>query len=265
MVTSPAFEMHLFFSPEGAVATIGVAISSCLSGAAVRYDGQSKPLATLQDWTRHSNIRLLPICPEVEAGLPVARPPVQLGRSNNHETAQLLALGRDDATLNVTAILQNHAQQSAERLRNPPSLCGYIWKSRSPSCGLGSTPIFDSNGTQIGTGSGIEAYHLQSALPWLAHAEESALDTPIALRSFELRCRLVCDGRTAQVRGTTLAHWHAHYAFLRAAMAVADVGALEQLCAEGLGADEHWQDYLTALQQACRKIKAEQLLGLFID
>lgn len=257
--------MHHFFYPESAVATISVAISSCLSGAAVRYDGQSKPLATLQDWTRHSNIHLLPICPEVEAGLPVPRPPVQLVRSNNHGAAQLLALGRDDATLNVTAILQNHAQQSALRLRNTPDLCGYIWKSRSPSCGLGSTPIFNVDGAQIGTGSGIEARHLQSALPWLAHAEESGLDTPLALRSFELRCRLAWDARTAQTRGATLASWHAHYAFLHAALTTADIGALEQLCTDGFCADERWQDYLAALQQACRKIKAEQLLGLFID
>ena len=252
--------MHHFFYPESATAPICVAISSCLSGAAVRYDGQSKPLATLQDWTRHSNIRLLPICPEVEAGLPVPRPPVQLVRSNNHETAQLLALGRDDATLNVTAILQNHAQQSAERLRNTPSLCGYIWKSRSPSCGLGSTPIFDAAGTQIGTTNGIEAHQVQSALPWLVCAEETALDTAAALQHFELLCRLVWDARTARARGSTLGGWHAHYAFLHATLSNADISTLTQLCA-----DEHWENYLTALQQACRKIKAEQLLGLFIE
>ena len=54
-----------------------VGISQCLLGDAVRYDGQSKAnkivLEKLSDL-----FEFIPICPEVEAGLGIPRPPIQL-------------------------------------------------------------------------------------------------------------------------------------------------------------------------------------------
>ncbi|MDA3870317.1 MAG: DUF523 domain-containing protein, partial [Gammaproteobacteria bacterium] len=54
-----------------------IGISRCLLGDPVRYDGQSKPRTTAIDQLA-DHFQLIAICPEVEAGLPIPRPPVQL-------------------------------------------------------------------------------------------------------------------------------------------------------------------------------------------
>ncbi|MCK4704942.1 MAG: DUF523 domain-containing protein, partial [Gammaproteobacteria bacterium] len=45
-----------------------IGVSRCLLGDAVRYDGQSKPCTVVIDKISEY-FELIPICPEVEAGL----------------------------------------------------------------------------------------------------------------------------------------------------------------------------------------------------
>ena len=194
-----------------------VAISACLTGAAVRYDGSDKCQPGLA-WLR-DEIELLPICPELEAGLGVPRPPVQLVQ----HSGGVRALGRDDSSLDVTDALTAAAQRSSAQLRALP-LCGYLWKSRSPSCGLGSTPLFDRrgqysgqySGQRIGSTSGLQAHAVATALPWLAMAEEGVLQSERLAGHFLFGCRLVFDCLHAGTATTAqVAH---HYRALLAAL-----------------------------------------------
>lgn len=183
-----------------------VAISACLTGAAVRYDGADKYQPGVDSWLRNG-ATLLPICPEVDAGLSVPRPPVQLVRIGNDTRA----LGRDDLSLDVTDALQRAAQRHCTTLLELP-LCGYLWKSRSPSCGLGSTPLLDEQGLTLGAGYGIQAEAIARSLPWLAMAEEAALRDEQQMWRFLFCCRLVFDCLYA---GTaTAAQLIAHYEML---------------------------------------------------
>lgn len=114
-------------------------------GAAVRYDGRAKAAPILTLLTPH--VRWLPICPESMAGLGIPRPPVQLvGAEDN-----LKALGRDLHQLDVSAQLRSMAQIIA---RSYPALNGFIGQTRSPSCGVGSTPRFTLNNRQPTGASG---------------------------------------------------------------------------------------------------------------
>ena len=55
--------------------TIPIAISSCLIGQNVRYDGKHK----LQAWLESvAGVEWIPICPELEAGMPVPREKIQI-------------------------------------------------------------------------------------------------------------------------------------------------------------------------------------------
>lgn len=166
-----------------------VAISACLYGEAVRYDGADKSLqSTLDILAKH--LELKPICPEVGAGLGVPRPPVQLVRDTSGE---LRALGRDDAGLDVTEALVDFAGHS---LRHSPSaLTGYILKSRSPSCGLNSTPLFNSDGEQVDRGSGIQAALFNTQRPWLQFIEDTGLSSAAECERYILRCRILHDVR----------------------------------------------------------------------
>ena len=80
-----------------------IGVSRCLLGDAVRYDGQSKPCTLVIDKLAE-HFELTSICPEVEAGLPIPRPPVQL--SGSIEQPRLT--GRDDLGIDITELMHNY-------------------------------------------------------------------------------------------------------------------------------------------------------------
>ena len=153
-----------------------VGVSQCLLGDAVRYDGQSK--------TNHIVLKqlstvfeLVPVCPEVEAGLPIPRPPVQL--SGNIENP--LLIGRDDPSVDVTDIMQTYCKQKIPELNY---LHGFIFKSRSPSCGLNSTPVFVDGICISESSRGLFAKTLCQSQPNLAVIEDINLASKHTLDKF---------------------------------------------------------------------------------
>ena len=146
---------------------IKIAVSSCLLGNPVRYDGCDKRDENI---LRHlqTDFELIPVCPEVNAGLGVPRPKIQLVSVSE----ELRALGVDDRELDVTVALLDAAEQF---LLNSPGICGLVIKSRSPSCGYGSTTIFYSGNTPLTTGNGLFTAYVLNNRPGLPIVEETTL------------------------------------------------------------------------------------------
>lgn len=124
-----------------------VAISACLLGAPVRYDGGSKPAAEVQRLAERVDV--VRVCPETASGLPVPRPPAEQvgGRV-------LLADGRD-----VTEEFALGAERCAGLVSRPPVSLAVL-KAKSPSCGVGL--VYD--GTYSGrlvAGQGVFAERLE--------------------------------------------------------------------------------------------------------
>lgn len=195
-----------FFCPETLATKPVVAISACLMGDAVRYDGGDQRLATTST-ILGKHLTLQSICPEVGAGMPVPRPPIKLVE----DSSGVKAIGRDDHRLDVTRALQGFCQQSLAQ--SDPLLCGYIFKARSPSCGMGSTPIFDRAGNQLRTGNGLQTEYYWQHRPWLVCTEETQLQTESQCQHFILSCLLSLDLQSA-TRQAGLAAAHRHYQFL---------------------------------------------------
>ena len=124
-----------------------VAISACLLGAPVRYDGGSKPVSEVLELAE--KVDVVRVCPETASWLPVPRPPAeQLGGR------VLLADGRD-----VTAEFDLGAQRSLDAVRRSPVRLAVL-KAKSPSCGVGL--VYD--GTYSGRlvpGQGVFAARLE--------------------------------------------------------------------------------------------------------
>jgi len=153
-----------------------VGVSQCLLGDAVRYDGQSKANRIILE--KLSQIfELLPVCPEVEAGLSIPRPPVQL--TGSLESPKLT--GRDDISVDITSIMQAFCATKPAELQH---LGGFIFKSRSPSCGLNSTPVYIDNQCISENSRGIFARSLCSAYPELPVIEDGELENPVSLEKF---------------------------------------------------------------------------------
>lgn len=107
---------------------IPVAVSACLLGEPVRYDGASKPAAHLRALP---GIRWLSVCPEVELGLGVPRPPIHLTAAG-----RLVAV---DGPADHTDAMRTLAEARVRALLAAGAR-GAVLKARSPSCGVGDAP-----------------------------------------------------------------------------------------------------------------------------
>lgn len=168
-----------------------IGVSSCLLGQRVRYDGGHKREAfVVEDLA--ARFDLLPICPEMAIGMGVPRPPLQLVL----EADGIHARGVNDPDLDVTDRLLVFARQTLPGLSH---LCGYVFKARSPSCGVGSTPVLVP-GHPSHEDSGLFAAALQAAFPLLPVEQEDRLRDP-ALRALFLERVYACEqSRRSQLR-----------------------------------------------------------------
>ncbi len=125
-----------------------ILVSACLYGHAVRYDGKAKRLSDeiFEKWQQEG--RLIPVCPEVEGGLPVPRAPSEIigNRVVNSE-------GRD-----VTSEYARGAEYALD-LADKAQIAFAVMKEGSPACG--SSRIYDGSftGTKI-SGQGMAAWLL---------------------------------------------------------------------------------------------------------
>jgi uncharacterized protein YbbK (DUF523 family) len=153
-----------------------VGVSRCLPGDAVRYDGESE--ASLIVIEQLGDLfELVPVCPEVEAGLAVPRPPVQLTGSIDHPRMT----GRNDPGLDVTELMLAYCNSRPAELNQ---LCGFVFKSRSPSCGLYSTPVYINGECVTETSSGLFARAMTTMYPDLPAIEDGELEKPDEYQQF---------------------------------------------------------------------------------
>jgi len=144
-----------------------IAVSRCLLGDKVRYDGAVKTEPRLMGFIQQ-HFSVIGICPEVEIGLSIPRPPLQLTGTSNNIRIQ----GRDDPRLDITLPMQKYCQLRPSQL---DSIQGYIFKSKSPSCGLSNIPLFDAQGKIQAHASGVFAHAIMQRFPDLPVSDELSL------------------------------------------------------------------------------------------
>ncbi len=155
---------------------IYIGISQCLTNSTVRYDAKNKyNEALINKLSRY--FELLAICPEVEAGLSVPRPPVELVKSEHG----IKVKGRDDKTLDITDKLVNY---SAKKVTTLTTLSGFVFKSYSPSCGLGNTPVYHLNTEVQAYDNGIFVQALLQQYPEMPVADDESLNNDTSIDAF---------------------------------------------------------------------------------
>src|SRR3989304_8968989 len=116
-----------------------VLVSACLVGEPVRYNGGKNRCNStiLQRWLREG--RVVPVCPEVEGGLPVPRPAAEIaggagGRKVLSGEARVMNAKARDVSAEFIAGARHALQLAREK-----GIRIAVLKEGSPSCGSGST------------------------------------------------------------------------------------------------------------------------------
>lgn len=161
--------------------TLKLGISSCLLGHKVRFDGQHKYDTWLVE-TLGRYVTYVPVCPEVECGLPVPREAMRL--VGDPEAPLLLNTQSGmDQTPRMLSFAHRRVAELAEE-----GLCGFVFKSKSPSSGMERVKVYPAKGgTAQKKGIGIFARELMQTLPLLPYEEEGRLHDPILRENFIVR------------------------------------------------------------------------------
>jgi len=159
------------------VEKIKLGISACLLGENVRYDGGHRHDRLLTD-TLGKYVQYVPVCPEVECGLGVPREPMRL--VGDPESPRLVTnkTGRD-----FTEQMIRWARKRVRELEKE-NLCGFIFKSDSPSSGMERVKVYGEKGTAEKKGVGLFARVLMEHFPLLPVEEEGRLHDPLLRENF---------------------------------------------------------------------------------
>lgn len=156
---------------------IKLGISACLLGEKVRYDGGHKKDRYI---TRTLGKRFVwvPVCPEVEAGLSIPREPMQLVGTKVCPRLVVITSG-----IELTRVLNDWAGKKVKKL-DKEKLCGFILKSRSPSCAINDADIFMSSGKKKGKTAGLFSAMVMKHDPLLPLINEEDLADPVLRKNF---------------------------------------------------------------------------------
>lgn len=216
-------------------------ISSCLLGEKVRYDGQHKHDPYLTG-TLGRFFEWVPVCPEVECGLPVPREAMRLVGDPDHPRLVTQKTGIDH-----TDRMQAWARKRLRELE-PLDLHGYVFKRASPSSGLERVKVYDASGLPRKVGVGIWARAFTEHFPLLPAEEEGRLHDPALRENFIERVFALQRFRETVAHGRTrarLVEFHAHHKLQLMAHAPEKLRALGRLVARAkeLPATELYERY----------------------
>jgi len=147
---------------------IRLGISACLLGEPVRYDGGHKLDRFLRD-VLGRYVEYIPVCPEVECGLPVPRESMHL--VGDPDAPRLIGIrSKNDHT-------ERMSEWAAGRVREleTESLCGFIFKSNSPSSGMERIRVYDTNGVARKAGTGLFARAFMEHFPHMPVEDEGRM------------------------------------------------------------------------------------------
>ena len=156
---------------------IRIGISSCLLGEKVRYDGGHKLDHYIRE-TLGRYVEWLPVCPEVEYGLPVPREAMHLSGTGGAPRLVGSRTGVDH-----TDGMNMWAEQRLDEL-DKEGLCGFIFKSRSPSSGMRGVKVYDPSGNPVHTGVGIFARAFIRRFPLMPAEDDGRLQDPSLRENF---------------------------------------------------------------------------------
>ena len=156
---------------------IKLGISTCLLGENVRYDGGHKLDRFLTE-TLGQYVEYAPVCPEVECGLPVPRESMHLEGDPVSPRLVTIRTKQDMTDRMIQWALKRVVELEKE------GLCGFIFKSDSPSSGMERVRVYNEKGMPVKRGVGMFARVFMDHFPLLPVEDEGRLHDPELRENF---------------------------------------------------------------------------------
>ncbi|MFC1858955.1 YbgA family protein [Thermodesulfobacteriota bacterium] len=156
---------------------IKIGISSCLLGNSVRWNAGHKLDRYLTN-TLGQFVEYVPVCPEVEAGFGVPRESLRL--VGDPENPRLVTYkSQTDRT-------DQMARWAKKRVREleKEDLCGFIFKSDSPSSGMIRVKVYNAKGMPEKKGVGMFARAYMDYFPLIPAEDDGRLHDPAIRENF---------------------------------------------------------------------------------
>jgi len=156
---------------------IRMGISTCLLGENVRYNGGHQLDRFLTD-TLGQYVEYVPVCPEVESGFSIPREAMRLEGDPERPRLVTSQTHEDKTEQMVTWAKKRVAELEKE------GLCGFIFKSKSPSSGMERVKIYNEKRMPEKKGVGIFAKVFMEHFPLIPAEEDGRLHDPKLRENF---------------------------------------------------------------------------------
>ncbi len=229
---------------------IRLGISTCLLGESVRYDGGHKLDRFLRD-TLGQYVEYVPVCPEVECGLGIPRESMHLEGEPGALRLITTRTKRD-----VTDRMLEWSVQRVKELESE-NLCGFIFKSNSPSSGMERVKVFNKEGMPRKSGAGIFAGVFMKHFPLLPVEDEGKLHDPVLRENFIERIFVFKRWRETLGKGwklNLLVEFHSRHKLLLMSHSPKHNSGMGNLVAKGkeIPSDRLFDEYGRMLMEALR-------------
>jgi len=162
------------------VERLKLGISSCLLGQEVRWNGGHK-LDKYLAYTLGQFVEYVPVCPEVEAGFGVPRESFRLVGDTEHPRL-ITFKSKTDHTDRMMAWAARRVRELEQE-----DLCGFIFKSDSPSSGMIRVKVYNDKGMPHKVGIGIFARAFMEHFPLIPVEDDGRLNDPLIRENFILQ------------------------------------------------------------------------------
>lgn len=231
---------------------IKIGISSCLLGENVRYDGGHKHDPYLTD-TLGAFFEYVPVCPEYEAGFGVPREAMRLVGDSDSPSLITQKSGID-----MTGKMKKWIAGRLNELEEK-DLCGFIFKSGSPSSGMERVKVYNPGGNARKTGIGLFAKAFMERFPLVPVEDEGRLHDTNLRENYIVR--VFAFARWKELRGSEagakeLIEFHTRHKYLLMAHSPAVLKELGKLVAsqKQIGKSEFFLCYETLFMKALKQL-----------
>jgi uncharacterized protein YbgA (DUF1722 family)/uncharacterized protein YbbK (DUF523 family) len=229
---------------------IRLGISACLLGQNVRYDGGHKLDRYLTD-TLGQYVEYVPVCPEVECGLGIPREAMRLVGDPESPRLVTVRTQRD-----FTGRMLTWAKRRVREIEKE-GLCGFIFKSGSPSSGMERVKVYNEKGMPEKSGKGLFARAFMEHFPLIPVEDEGRLHDPKLRESFIESIFTLKRWREAILEKKSLGNlvvFHTQHKLLALSHSEKHYRAMGKLVAEGKKrpVNEFYAKYETLLLEALK-------------